>query len=229
MQRALDAVRALGPVVIVVGGFLLIAYFAAQASLIIGQRLADPRPRDPFEAELVADGWRASHGLPVYEPPQSGHATLMYGFAEPYVLGWLYAVFPATKLIPLLLSLVSALALVALGVAVVRPFADGRYAALLALALFSIDDKVAYFAVARPDLPAWALGLAGLACLYAATPGKLGRRYLAGVVLITAGVAFKQPVAMLVLVPPIATILEWRRLPSPPAALALACGRTFQP
>jgi hypothetical protein len=38
-----------------------------------------PAPRTPWEAVQVLEAWRSLHGMPVYERPDAGHSTQVYG------------------------------------------------------------------------------------------------------------------------------------------------------
>src|SRR5262245_33769441 len=106
----------------VLASLLMMMYPALLACVGISYHLSLSRPVDPWEAALIADGWRASNHIPVYESQEVGHATLMYGPAEPFVLGWLFKVFGPTKLVPQLLSVGGALCLVLLNWIFLRPF-----------------------------------------------------------------------------------------------------------
>lgn len=68
---------------------------------------------------------------------------------------------------------------------------------------------------------AWALAFAGLFLVY---PLRSWRRALLGALLIVGGAAFKQPAAMLALVPPIVALIERRALPDLARSLAPLAG-----
>ena len=63
-------------------------YWTAQAACA---RLLQRNPQSPWETEILLDGWRAAHHLPVYTLPDQDHATHMYGPAITYVLGAIFA------------------------------------------------------------------------------------------------------------------------------------------
>src|SRR5262249_21157298 len=149
--------------------------------------LWDVRVHDPWEAALVVDGWRAQHHLPVYESQETGHATLMYGPSEPFLLGALFRIFPVSKAVPQLLSLGSAITLGLLQVVILRRFMSFPYLLLMALSFLAIENRVGYFAEGRPDLLAWLFGFAGLIMLFRDCQQRPSYRYFVGVALIIIG------------------------------------------
>ena len=190
---------------------LLMIYPALLACSNISYRLSSWPPYDGWTAAEIVEGWRASIHMPVYEPHGVGHATLVYGPAEPLVLGWAFKIFGPTRLIPQLLSVGGALWLVLLGWLIVRPFLTlmGQYLAILSL--IAVECGVSWYSEGRPDYPAWALGFSGLLlALYGGHNRSLGR-VLTGAILITAGACFKQTAAMLVIVPPIVLLCDLNR------------------
>ena len=68
---------------------LILPAFRAVVGILFD--LHQARADTGWDAAMVVEGWRAANGLPVYEDQITGHATTMYGFAEPYVLGALYS------------------------------------------------------------------------------------------------------------------------------------------
>jgi hypothetical protein len=190
---------------------LILMYPAVLACVNIAYHLSLSRPGDPWEAALIAEGWRASNHIAVYESQEVGHATLMYGPAEPFVLGWLFKLFGPAKLVPQLLSLGGALCLVLLGWAILRPFLSALCQCLAILSFVAIEYRVSYFAEGRPDLLAWAFGIAGLFLAFLGHRNKWNGGYVIGAALTTAAVCFKQTAAMLTVVPPIALLICERR------------------
>src|SRR5262249_41052173 len=55
-------------------------------------RITRPYPLTPWETEMITDGYRAVHGLPVFEPQSSGHAMHMYGPGVTYTLAAIFSV-----------------------------------------------------------------------------------------------------------------------------------------
>jgi hypothetical protein len=189
----------------------VLAYPALLACIRIAYQLFLEAPSNPWVAALVVDGWRSSVGLPVYEAREVGHATLLYGPAEPFVLGWLFKVFPVSNLQPKLLVLGSAIAIIILCLAVLRKYLSNFCLFLVTLSLVAIENRVGYFAEGRPDFVAWLCGFAGLILIYQDSHSKVSYRYLFGLILFVVAVTFKQTAAMLVVVPPIAMIFEGRK------------------
>jgi len=163
---------------------------------------------NPWDAAMVVEGWRAANGLPVYEDQITGHATTMYGFAEPYVLGLLFNLLPPTKYVPQVLSLISTAGILVLGVATLRTCFDTKRLVLAGLSLVSLDVVFSYYSSGRPDLPAWLFGFTALWMAYFAHIRQNWWATLFSGTLILVAVSFKQTAAMLVLVPPIAVFLE---------------------
>jgi hypothetical protein len=191
---------------LLVASLLLMIYPALIACLNISYRLSSWPPYDPWAAAVIVEGWRASSGLPVYEPPGVGHATWMYGPAEPLVLGWAFKIFGPTKFIPQLLSVGGALYLVLLGWIILRPFLTLIPQFLAVLSFITLEFGVSYYCEGRPDYPAWALGFSGLLLMLYGRQNKRWGSFVAGAILITAGVCFKQTAAMLTIVPPIVAL-----------------------
>jgi hypothetical protein len=204
---------------LLLASLLMMMYPALLACVSISYRLSLSRPGNPWEAALIAEGWRASNHIPVYESQEAGHATLMYGPAEPFVLGWLFKVFGPTKLVPQLLSVGGALCLVLLNWIILRPFLSSVCQCLAILSFVAIECRVNYFAEGRPDLLAWAFGFAGLFFAFYGHQNKWNGGYVIGAALITVGVCFKQTAAMLIVVPPIAILICGRRSVSLPSFL----------
>ncbi len=187
---------------------LMVGYLALIATGEIGHVLADARPMDPWSAAIVADGWRVAHGLPVYESVATGHAALMYGPAQSYLLGALFLVLPASKLVPEVLSVVASGALIGLGIVIARPFQNGTWLWLLGLSLLACEDRLATFASGRPDMVAWCFGFLGLVFSYRARYCGGVSSAVASVALAMAAVLFKQPAAMLALVAPLMLLVD---------------------
>src|SRR5262249_32875905 len=137
--------------------FLVLSYCAALAIIPVIFRLSEIWPQDPWEAAVVVEGWRAFQKMPVYESSVFGHATLIYGPAQPFLLGLIFNFVPVSKIVPEVVSLTSALGLVGLIILALRPFCSVACCALIGLSAFAVDNRVHYFAQGRPDLLAWFL------------------------------------------------------------------------
>ena len=197
--------------VLTLASLLLMIYPALIACSNISNRLSRWPPSDPWAAAEIVEGWRASSHMPVYEPHGVGHATLVYGPAEPLVLGWAFKIFGPTRLIPQLLSVGGALWLVLLGWLIVRPFLTLMCQCLAILSLIAIECGVTYYSEGRPDYPAWAISFSGLLLTLYGGHHRSLRSLLIGSILITAGVCFKQTAAMLVIVPSLVLLCDSNR------------------
>lgn len=199
------------PILLHAFGLLVLAYPALLACIRIFYQLVREMPSNPWVAALIVDGWRSSVGMPVYEVQEQGHATLLYGPAEPFVLGWLFKLFAVSNLQPQLLVLGSAIGIIILCLTVLRKFLSSFCLILVTLSLIAIENRVGYFAEGRPDFPAWLFDFSGIILIYQDFYSRISYRYLFGVIFIVIAVLFKQTAAMLVLVPPIATIFDdWK-------------------
>lgn len=193
-------------VVVAAAGFLLLSYASIFALANVARVLASGRPQNPWVSALIVDGWRATQGLPVFGPQSSSHAALMYGPAEPYLLGLLGHWFPASGQSPHLIALSASLGLVALCLVGVGRLPHPIVYGMAALSFWSIENRVSYFAEGRPDMAAWFFGFAGLILLYRfSRDGHLGD-LASGILCIVVGFLFKQTVAMLAVLPPLAAL-----------------------
>jgi hypothetical protein len=195
-------------------GLALLVCSALLACISIFGKLAVAMPSEPWEAAMIVEGWRFAAGLPIYEPPEQGHATLVYGFAEPIVLGWFYSLFSLSNLSPTLsnlapkmLEFVCAGGTLILCLSIVKRFLSTFCLILAALSLVAIENRVGYISDGRPDFSAWLFGCAGLILLYQDLYSRIGYRYFLGVIFLLIAVTFKQTAAMLVLIPPVVNFI----------------------
>lgn len=191
------------------GGSL--AYVLLVNLTLIVTSLVAPSPPDPWEAGQAIEAWRLRSGLPVYEDPDLGHATHMYG---PLATVGVAALQPllGLDLAGPVLSLVSSLLLVMVLLAATRQGAS-RTHLWVCLALFvGIHHRSGeYFTASRPDMPAVLLGLSSLLLLRRACATGSPRLLTGGIALLVVGCLFKQTVAMVAAVPPLALALQHER------------------
>jgi len=169
--------------------------------------LTRPWPVDPWEAGQTMEAWRSSQGLPVYEDPETGHATHMYGALAPYVVGLTFRITGPNNYAGKLVSLLSGLVLITvLARALTRGQAPWYF--LIAVVLFFGTNfrAINFFVWNRPDLPALLLATVALILFYRGL--VTGRRWLygLGVGLVIAAFFFKQPAVMVAAIPGLALL-----------------------
>jgi len=184
-----------------------------------------PQPENPWESGQVVEAWRTLHGSPVYEWPDSGHATHCYGALAPWVLGAAFRLTGPTIWTGRVLELSCALALVGILLTICRRWRSYSWpVAMVAGALFLGLDASSghYFVQNRPDMMALLVGVVGLVLLYRASQGAGWVHYTMGIVLLLLGCLLKQTAAMLSLVPAAPFLLDKSRRPI--ARISLAFG-----
>ena len=125
-------------------------YWTAQAACA---RLLQRNPQSPWETEILLDGWRAAHHLPVYTLPDQDHATHMYGPAITYVLGAIFRITGFRISASRWISLISGLMLT---IGIVWAFARKHGVAMMFVAatllLVSFYRARGYLTEGRPDV-----------------------------------------------------------------------------
>ncbi|QDU93884.1 hypothetical protein [Lignipirellula cremea] len=178
------------------------------------QRLGQTGPMHFWEGGMLADSYRAAHNLPVYEAADSGHATHMYGPLATYVPAVLFRVTGPSFYPARLLSLAS-FALAMLTVIVCCRPQGVTYAALFALTLMIAVGACAHdFLEPRPDGVSLLLAMLALLLLYRGFARQAWMTYLAGVALMITAIFFKQPSAMICVMPLTAVLLQrpWKQI-----------------
>ena len=191
---------------------LLLACAVALIVLVavgIGRRLIVPQPDNPWESGQITEAWRVMHGAPLYEWPERGHATQMYGLLAPYALA---AVFKATGVniwAGRLLELVAACATLAILVRIARP----AYPFTLAsIALFAVVDTVTndYFVQNRPDMLAILVAVTAIVVMHRGVERRSALLYVFGSALVVVAFLIKQTMAMAAAIPILPILLDRR-------------------
>jgi hypothetical protein len=172
-----------------------------------------PQPHDPFDAGQVAEAWRTTQGLPLYEDATTGHATHMYGALAPYALGLVFRVTGAKLWVARLLQLSSAIFIVALlaAVAVRKQRAPALLALITVTLLLSLDyASGGYFARMRPDMLALLLGLLALTWMYRAHAKLQLAHFIGATGLLIVAFFVKQTAAVLAAIPAMPILLDVR-------------------
>ena len=108
-------------------------------------------PRNPWEATQVIEGWRSLQGMPVYEHAPDGHSTQIYGALAPLVQGEIFRWVGPNSASGRVLSLMSALVLVALLAMTMRGERSTWYFVFACAALLGVNHRAGqYFAENKP-------------------------------------------------------------------------------
>lgn len=192
---------------------------------VISSLIALPFIRDPWEGGIMAEAWRAASGQPVYENPDTGHATHLYGALWSYVLAIPIHLFGFSFEWGRWISFACFLALTFF----LARLASGRnangYLAFCWACLFGLSFQIAHYSInVRPDMAAYLAMAAGIWCCARGLEGRIVAM-VTGCLCITVAFFLKQTAAAGALVPLVAVFLaeprgSWKRLAL--AALPLA-------
>jgi hypothetical protein len=184
----------------------------ATNGFLTAKRLAHPSPNSPWDAGIVMDAYRWSHGLPVYTEAQNDHATIVYGPLVIVVNGLIFHLTGTNNLSPRVVELFAGLsALTITALLLVRERKWYWLLVAIAIGLVANSRTGLYFTETRPDSLALAFGVASLFCWYKSWRDHRSLWFLAGNALIVIAFLFKQPSALFSLVPFVATLLLRRR------------------
>jgi hypothetical protein len=179
-------------------------------------------PRDPWEATEVMEAWRSFRGMPVYEMGPDVHSTHVYGALVPWVQGEVFRWAGPNNVSGRVLSLVSALALVALLAVTMRGERSAWYLLIALAAFLGVNHRSGqYFAENRPDLTALLFAAAGTLLNGLGQERRRWPYVALGSASIVAGFFFKQTAFIFAAVPFVALVLRWRRPTPREIALAL--------
>lgn len=201
----------------------------AMCLLDTARRLSTAVPAHRWESALVAEGYRALLGMPVYEEPIHGHATHMYGPLTTYLAAVLFRL-TGPSVYPLrLFSLCAAFGCICLVVKMSSASRQPLATAIGVAMLFSLGQGVTDYVEPRPDLSSLLLSLLSLFFLYRGYQQQRWAHHFIGVSLLVCAFLFKQPSAMICAIPVVAVLIqkEWpskkqvRMLASPFCAIAI--------
>jgi hypothetical protein len=169
-------------------------------------------PRNPWESIEILEAWRSLEGMPVYEPSPPGHATHMYGALVPLVQGEIFRWVGPNNVSGRLLSVISALATVAMLVLGLRGDKSPWYFLVACAAILGVNHRSGqYFAENRPDMPALMLGTVAVFLFGWGLERKRWPAVAAGSIVLVVGFFFKQTVSILSAVPWLVLALRWKR------------------
>ncbi len=171
-----------------------------------------PAPRNPWEATEVLEAWRSLRGMPVYELAPDGHSTHMYGALVPWLQGEIFRWVGPNNVSGRVLSLVSALVVVALLVLTMRGERSVWYLLVAAAVILGASHRSNhYFAENRPDMTAMMFATAGILLVAFGQERRRGLLVALGTVCLVIGFFFKQTAFIFAGVPVVVMILRWRR------------------
>ena len=171
-------------------------------------RLHQPNPQSPWETEILLDGWRASHGLPVYcFLSENDHSTHMYGALITYSVA---AIFRATGFNTHAARWISDVAGVFLIVAILWAFARRHGAFFVFIAatmLMSCFYRArGYFSEGRPDVISIALSMVAVWMFYRAF-ARHTAWIVGGTIVMIVAFFYKQPASAICAVPGLVVLL----------------------
>ena len=156
-------------------------------------------PLNPWEAATTVEAARWAAGQPVYESPDSGHATLIYGWLHTASIAAVQGLFAPSNQLARWVALIATCFLLW---GLTRIAAAGMSLAekIWVLSAFFAVNGLAdcYFIAARPDMAAYALGFAGLCVSYGA---RSTGRWLFAALLFCLSLSFKQTGAVFAAIP----------------------------
>jgi hypothetical protein len=183
---------------------LYIVYLATVPMVFLITRVYPP---NPWESGIVMEAVRFARGMPLYESVEQ-HATQMYGWLYPVLMGVFFKFLPVHNALGRFLSLSASILIVAL---LTRWVARGRGTlfGFFAVATFFGVGQLGghYFAAGRPDMLSWLFGLLALVFSYRASSDRWQDWVWPSVFLIIA-ISFKQTAAGFAIIPPLAILLH---------------------
>lgn len=170
--------------VVIAALLITLANFAFMA-----ERIFHAQPNNPWEAGHVVDGWRFSHGWPVYEDPRTGHATTMYGPLLSITLGAIFKLTGANNYAGRILQTVCGLlAVTLLAYALTRGQPKTNLLIGCGLLLGINLRTWLYFSDTRPDAACLLFTITAVLLMYRAS----WRSYLCGLIALLIAFYFKQ-------------------------------------
>ena len=178
----------------------------------ISHILLAPFPETPWEAAMTLEAVRFATGLPVFENPETGHATHMYGSLYTAILGSMFWLTEPSNITGRILSLICALGILVLVLVVGATKKQWMWIVVGSAMLAGIHLKArGYFVSTRPDMLAlFTMSIALIFLFRALEKGKTGWLYV-GLVATLAATFLKQTMAPFALVPVLAHWLARER------------------
>ncbi len=188
------------------------AFICVISGFNLFQLITAPSPRNPWESVEVLEAWRSLRGMPVYEPPDGGHSTHVYGALVPWIQGEIFRWTAPNNVSGRVLTLISALLAVTLLAVTMRGDPSRWYFAIAWAAILGVNHRSGqYFAENRPDMSAILFATAGVLLLgYGQERGRI-RAVALGTACLVAGFFFKQTAFIFAAVPAVALVLRWRK------------------
>lgn len=181
----------------------------AAGAIAVRVRIGDQA--DPWEGGLIVEAWRAAHGLPVYEPVATGHATHMYGPVMTYLLAAVFRVTEPTVAAIRAVNLLSVIALIVILLWLGRPRTrEARWLAIAAAGLFLATDGELDNFISRGhvDIFGWLVATCGLLLCARFERSRSLKDLILATALFVVAVFVKQTAAIVALVPVAALLLD---------------------
>jgi hypothetical protein len=178
----------------------------------IARLVAARSPHDPWEASEVLEAWRSSRGMPVYDGSPDRHATHFYGALVPWVQGEIFRWVGPNNVSGRALTLISALATIALIMACTRTKGSVFSLVIIGAALFGINHRGAqYFSENRPDMTSLFFTTAALALMGLGLERRRPAAAASGTACLIIAFFFKQTALAFAIVPVLVLALRARR------------------
>lgn len=203
-------------------------------------RMTWDSPLNPWEAAYVVAGESVARGIGAYHVPGDpksgigveGHAAVMYGPAQPFLIGLITKVIGVSPYTGRVISLTASVAIVALAV-LLQPRRTWLAILITLTTVIAVNWRSRlFFTDARPDMLAWLLAGLALMCFFRAHQTSRWMWYAPGIALLVTAFLFKQTVSIYAFVPGVLWLLhdreraprKWWLMAMPAAAIALTVG-----
>lgn len=165
-------------------------------------RILQPYPKNPWEASVTTDSFRRSKGIRIYQNPDIGPSTAMYGFLSVEVLGFLFRVIPPNNYACRLMSSVASILVLSILVLVLRRRRPLWMAFVSFAMLASLNTRSNfYFVEGRPDMVAILFGVISIVLMHNGLHENRCYSYVTGIIVLLIGFSFKQTCAVFAIVP----------------------------
>jgi len=169
----------------------------------------DVAPHDPWEAGFVVEAVRVLNSLPLYEMPEEGHATHLYGPLSTYNLSFWFSLFEPSNYLPRIVSFIAALLLVTTLAVVFVPRRGFVYWAVTVCLFYVLNNRSGnYFVSARPDMVALLFAVISLIVLYKGQLQNDLKFTLIGSLLLLIACSFKQTMMMASAIPLVSFFID---------------------
>lgn len=168
------------------------------------------QPRDPWEAAIIVEAIRLIEGMTIYELPEDGHATHIYGPLTNILYAGLFDLFSVSNQLPRVASYITGITLAVLLTVLFTDKPRNSIVTLVTFVLFfGLNNRSGdYFLSIRPDMYALLIGILSLVFLFRGLEHKQLVSVLLGMILLAFGYLFKQTIALVAAIPVLALCLN---------------------